>query len=652
MPASIVQAPSAKERRVLFVRAVEEPVNPIYYNNMSLGLLWINAAVKQLCPDVESRILDWNSLGATVIRQRYNWIDQRSELKRRFFSEYLEQFQPAIVAVSAYSCYMPLAIDIADLVRRYAPDVPVVLGGFHSTAYPEAVDQFEMFDIFVRGEGVRVAPKLIHSLLDGDPPLETVASLSFRAKDGSITTTPSEDPPLDLDENPPIDWSDVDPVKYRENNVAQMVDDLFLRFRKGKLVLYEASQGCRYKCAFCEQRMQHGRGARRFSPERVISDLRRLKDHFDPEGVFFTDEYIHYEREWFIELLDQLKRHPELNLKYTMGVKGDELDFELIDRIVDSGVVQLSSYLESGSERIRRAMRKPIKFDKHLENMEYASKAGLIVFCGFVVGWPTETLEEVELSYECAERDFIDHAHMLPLSYLGKAEIGKHLKDLGIAPNSPEYFRMLNNPTDICLTEYTQAEYEYFVVDRIKKLNRKKLLSATTRRKLRRLGWQLVEIPAEADEQIDAGQADLISREVSESVPDADRTVQQIEALIEAKLLRYVSTSGGRLINHQVTSSSEQGHRVPRITLRFAVGDEVLPIYLSGRRTEDCFHQTRFFNVRHGATEPLSTGVEQALDHFLRRFGAWERKAIEVNVIRHFERLLKTVPDASDDGQR
>lgn len=627
------------------IRAVEEPVNPIYYNNMSLGLLWINAAIKACCPDVDSRILDWNSLGSTAIRQRHNWIDNPDQVKRRLFAEYLAEYRPAITAISSYSCYMPLAIDIAELVRQYDATVPVVLGGFHATAYPEAIEQLEMFDFFVRGEGVRVAPQLIRALLDGDTPIEEIPALSFRANDDVTVMVPAVEPPLDLDANPPVDWTDIDLDNYRQHRVGQIVDDLFIRFPKGKLVLYEASQGCRYKCAFCEQRMQHGRGFRRFSPRRVLSDLEAIKAHFDPEGVFFTDEFIHYDRGWFERLLEVLRSRPDLSLKYTMGVKGDELDRELIDQIVEAGVVQLSSYLESGSERIRRAMRKPIKFEKHLENMRYASQAGLIVFCGFVVGWPTETREEVELSYAIAEEEFIDHVHMLPLSYLGRAEIGKHLKDVGIEPNSAEYFHMLNNPLDICLADYTPAEYEHYVVDRIKQLNRRKLLSSSTRRKLDRLGWEVVEIPEDDLGGDTAAVGQSAGREVVPESREGERALQQLDALVRAKLLPFLPVVGLRLVSHKVVATSEAGRLVPRVTVRFSVGAETLPIYLSAKGDEACFAQTAYFNIRHGAAEPLSRGVKQGLVRFMNRLAAWERKAVEVNLIRHFVRLFSPLPN-------
>ena len=206
--------------------------------------------------------------------------------------------------------------------------------------------------------------------------------------------------------------------------------------------------------------------------------------------------YKRQDRAWFGELLAALAANASLGLRYTMAVKADEIDRDLVDRIVDAGFVQLSSYPESGSKRVLADMGKPIDLDRHLAAMEYASDRGLLVFNGFVLGWPGESREEAESSWRIAEREYSDHVHMLPLSYLGRAPVGSRLADVGVEPDTPEYFRLLNHPTEMCLAEYGRAELEEMCEGRVKALNVKKLLSPRTQAKLARLGWETVRIPS------------------------------------------------------------------------------------------------------------------------------------------------------------
>ncbi len=692
-PASRFSAPARNGKRVLLVRAVEEPFNPIFFNGMSLGLLWVSAGIRAYSPGVDYRIVDWNGLCPTAQRSRFCWIDHRDSLRPERFRAVLDEYRPGIVAISAYSCFMPLACDIGRLVREYDPAVPVILGGFHSTAYPEAVAKYPMFDYFVQGEGVRVGPRLINALFDGRPALESIPSLSFRKPDGSVAETPLEVLPPNLDDNPAIDWNDVDLTPYRENRYAQIVNEWGWQYPKGKLVLYEASQGCCYRCAFCEQRVQHGNRARHFSPERVVADLRGIKERFDPEGVFFTDEYIHYDRPWFESLLVALKANRDLDLKLTLAVKADEIDRPLIDRILEAGVVQISSYPESASARIRGLMRKKIDLERHVENMRYASQQGALVFNGFVLGWPSETREEVEATYRIAAEPYSDHVHMLPVGYLGRSEIGKYLKDLSIDTDSAEYFRMLNRPTDVCLADYTRDEYNTYVVSRIHELNLAKLHSPSTRAKLARLGWEVVRLPDEAGpapaeaaapsagpvELAATGAADAVSGapappaaaspgEPSQGQPadpagageppappsPEERHRARLRRGLERTLLPYLPDLDYDVATAVVLAAPAGAAHADCIRLDLRARDTSIVVELLPRGRDAAYAHTRFFTVRYGKIRdrsdlPFAAAEERVLGRFVARLRAWEalapRDRNKVSFLKDFVRGSSARPN-------
>jgi radical SAM superfamily enzyme YgiQ (UPF0313 family) len=614
MTPSLTRAPSDRGRRVLLVRAIEEAFRPIYANTVSLSLLWVKAGIREYGHDVEVKLVDWNGLGAPTAKRQLLWLDHAESARLERFRAELESFRPAIVAISAYSCFFPLALAIARATRAHDPRVPILLGGFHATAYPNAIAKYGDFDYFVRGEGVRVGPQLINALFDGRPALADIPSVALRDLGGAAVTTPLETLPA-LDLNPPIDWRDVDHDAYANDRLFQVVGEHHLEFPRGKLVLYEASQGCRYQCAFCEQRIQHGNQARHFSTARVIADLRRIKDSFDCEGVFFTDEYMHYDRAWFDELLTALETQA-LGLKYTMAVKADEIDEKLIDRIIAAGFVQLSSYPESASPRILKAMRKPIDLGKHIRVMEHASSQGLLVFTGLVVGWPGETREEVERSLALAERPFSDFVHLLPVAYLGRSEIARYLPQLRIEPDTPEYFRMLNMPTDYCLADYSAAELGELVDGRGHRINRAKIESAGTRAKLARLGWRLVTIEA-------GGAMPTATQPAAGASPTAD-VAASVGGKVDRSLLPALADTSYVIASHSVHPAEEEFKGAIIIKLRLQATEAELGVHVYPRMDRPCYAQTGHFNVCLDSRGNCSAGQRALLRRFIARLRSWE----------------------------
>ncbi len=125
--------------------------------------------------------------------------------------------RPRIVGLSVYIWNVELCRQVAELLRRLAPEVTLVVGGPEVSYEIEDQPWLAGVDYIVRGEGERAFPELCERLLSGRRPLQRVV-------DGGLPDLEALTLPYDL-------YSD---------------DDLRQR------VLYvEASRGCPYRCEFC-----------------------------------------------------------------------------------------------------------------------------------------------------------------------------------------------------------------------------------------------------------------------------------------------------------------------------------------------------------------------------------------------------------------
>ena len=151
-------------------------------------------------------------------------------------------------------------------------------------------------------------------------------------------------------------------------------------------------------------------------------------------------------------MLDRLEK--KADLVFIVLAMADRLDPELIDRMLAAGMRYLACFPESGADRIRRLMRKPIRLDRLLARMRYASEQGAVVSCSILFGWPNETADEAEQSIRLAAEPFIDVVLCNQLIYFAGAELSKHLGRRRIELDTPEYFDHVSNPGKLCLAEY------------------------------------------------------------------------------------------------------------------------------------------------------------------------------------------------------
>ena len=87
------------------------------------------------------------------------------------------------------------------------------------------------------------------------------------------------------------------------------------------------------------------------------------------------------------------------------------LDTEIIDLMVESGCRYIDVAIEAGSERVTRdIVLKPLDFDHAKKMIAYARKKGIFVGANFIIGFPTETWDEIRQTIKLAEEINVDYA--------------------------------------------------------------------------------------------------------------------------------------------------------------------------------------------------------------------------------------------------
>ena len=99
-----------------------------------------------------------------------------------------------------------------------------------------------------------------------------------------------------------------------------------------------------------------------------------------------------------------IERDYGLKLTFPNGFRGDILDEELVDLLKEAGMYRCMVAVESAVPRIQKVMKKNLKIEKVRNIVDYIAKRGIMVHGAFMLGFPSETREEMEATIDWAAK--------------------------------------------------------------------------------------------------------------------------------------------------------------------------------------------------------------------------------------------------------
>ena len=302
----------------------------------------------------------------------------------------LETFD--VVAISSTSQDYSVAIEIGRKIKLNNRNVITILGGHHVTYLPETLN--ESFDLGVLGEGEQTFLEIVEYLqsegltLNQDK-LSDIKGIAFW-KNGSIVKTESREPitPLDCIPHP-----------HRHAGETQYIF---------------TARGCPYKCTFCSSTAFWGK-LRFFSAEYVVEEIKRIVEQFpDITHIPIQDDLFVVSLPRFNKICDLLEQNG-LNRKveFSFAVRANLITDELCKSIKRLNVRTICFGAESASDRILSLMQKNTNAAQNQMALDILHNHGIPAACSFIIGFPTETEEEVRGTYEFVLRN-ISEGKLLP----------------------------------------------------------------------------------------------------------------------------------------------------------------------------------------------------------------------------------------------
>lgn len=326
-----------------------------------------------------------------------------------------------------YTSQLPVALRIADIVKKVRPDAVIVFGG---TEVGDVVKYtrdkaalwrvFKNADLLVPGEGETVFVSILDAVGTGG---------ELGAISGAISRGTSEHT-----------------ISYV--NVASLAAPAYDVWDWGRywspepVVLYSPTRGCYWnKCTFCDYGLNSDKPT---SPSRerpvptVLDDLTAVSAF--AKVVYFSVDAMspRYLKTLAGELADAgapVRWSAELRLERTWPKRA------MGELLRDSGCVAVSFGYESGVQRVLDLIDKGVKVDQIPEVLAELRRNGIAAQMMGFTGFPTETAEEAEQTY----RFLHEHGELWTLAGIGSfiltpgAIVAKQPDRFGIEllPSSP-----------------------------------------------------------------------------------------------------------------------------------------------------------------------------------------------------------------------
>lgn len=373
--------------RVLLVKPYQDV--PARVAQPPLGLLYLASSLRHRFGDaVDVRVVDLKSRAQPV----------------EALEPLLRDAPPDFVGVSALNCEASASADISRFVHRHLPKSITVLGGPYAHSRAEEMLERTEFDWVFDGGAERTFPEAIHRHVAGLPLGSDIPGFSWRGRDGRHIGL-GTDAVRDLDDLPFPAWDLVDFDEYAPQR------NMMSALRGRRYAPIFTSRGCPFRCNYC-----HDIFGKRFihrSPENVLAEIELLYERYGVDEFEVVDDIFNLDKPRVKAILGEVARRwpGRLHFCFPNGLRADVLNEEILDVMRDAGVYAMAIAIETVTPRLQKLVDKNLRIDKAARMIDAADDRGMMVCGSFMMGFPTETPEEIEATVDFALRSRLTTAN-------------------------------------------------------------------------------------------------------------------------------------------------------------------------------------------------------------------------------------------------
>jgi len=296
---------------------------------------------------------------------------------------------------------------ISKIIRDYYPQIPMIIGGPHSSIFPEESIIDHNADICVCGEGEFRINDIIDAI-QGKKNLSSIPGIYYKDGKKIKHTKPAEQ------------INDLDKIPFPSRHLVEKYDYGYLiktKLIKGKVTSLITTRGCPHICKYCQTHI-HFPHFRTRSYENISKELEEIANQGYNSVVFSDDNFLAQKKN--VEKLMDFIIRKEFGMKYwIINARVDSADKNLYEKLRDAGVEAISFGIESGNQKTLDFFNKTITSEQARYAVDLSNDMGFFVSASFIIGAPFETKDDIDKTFKFARSLNLDNAffHILKYQY-------------------------------------------------------------------------------------------------------------------------------------------------------------------------------------------------------------------------------------------
>jgi len=385
---------------------------------------------------------------------------QVDDLSHAEVAEQVRMFNPGMVGITAMTFTLVDCKKVIQEIRKVCRTL-IVIGGPHTAIYPEECFEPDGLnaDYVVVGEGEKTLVRLAQDIEMGRAKDRIYRQLTFIE---------------DLNELP-FPARELTPISKYYSVLSEDTPT----------TTAFSSRGCPFSCSYCD-RPALGKGFRAMDATRVSDELEWCVKHGIKE-VFFYDDTFSVSMKRVNEICNQIKIR-KIKIKWDVRTRVNVVNEDLLRNMKEAGCERIHFGVETGNPRVVKELQKGTSIKQVEQAFELCKKYKIKTLAYFMMGNPTETMDDVIDTLNVSRRIKPDFMQMTILSPFPATQIYLRALQEGVIEGDPwrDYARRINDDFRPPLWDsiYTRTELEKhlrwfygkfylqpsFVVDRIKEV--------------------------------------------------------------------------------------------------------------------------------------------------------------------------------------
>lgn len=318
-----------------------------------------------------------------------------AEQVEREISKYSYDVMCVGCVVTGYHIVKPLL----HLVRKKHKDCKIIVGNSVATSIVDILFEHTPADIAVMLEGDETIVDLLDALETGRD-LRTVKGICFK-ENGKVIRNELRPLIQDISTIPPIDFGLFDIEKYlgaSKYNISESNSTM----ESVRTLPITTARGCIARCTFCYH-VFNGQKYRYRSADSIIEEIKDIRDKYDVNYIQFLDELTFYSRKQAETFANKMIEE-NIGVKWTATCRSNlftrKEDIEIIKKMREAGLEGIQYSLESADQSILKMMNKKCSPEHFSIQSKMFQDAGVTTWTSLVFGYPQETKETIEHTFD------------------------------------------------------------------------------------------------------------------------------------------------------------------------------------------------------------------------------------------------------------